>query len=149
MENTKVKVIRELQKIKKGYDAYLNKVAFSENLTKIEVAILIFLLNNSEFNTARDIEETLDLKKSNISVALDNLTNKGFIEKNNDILDRRLIRLGLSNKSIELVQKIQLQQEKFCIQIFNGISDEEIEMYLKTVKKVLENISKVIENGLE
>lgn len=145
MENTEVKVIRELQKIRKGYDSYLNLVATNENLTKIEVAILGFLSNNSEFNTARDIEDILDLKKSNISVAIDNLASRGFIEKNSDEVDRRITRLSLSSKSGQIVEKIKSQQESFCMQIFKGISSEEIELYLKTVKKIIENISQGIE----
>lgn len=147
MEHTEVKVIRELQKIKKGYDAYLGKVAISEKLTKIEVVILGFLSNNDEFNTARDIEEILDLKKSNISVAIDNLMSKELIEKKNDAFDRRITRLSLSDKSIEIVQRIQSQQEKFYKQVFKDISEEEINVYLKTVKRIFENVSQVMENG--
>lgn len=146
MENVNAKIITELRKTQKLFDKYYLNITNEEHLTKIEVLILGFLDNNPDYNTARNIEEVLGLKKSNISVAIDSLTNKGYIGKKSDSSDRRITRLRLMPASCEIILKIKHAQEKFFQKVFEGISMEEIEDYCNIVKKILENISRMSDN---
>lgn len=143
MENTNAKIITELQKMQKLYDKHFSILASEENLTKIEIFILGFLANNPDFNTARNIEEVLEFKKSNISVAVDDLTNRGYIGKQSDENDRRISRLSLRDCSQPIISKIKHTQEQFFQKVFEGITKEEMELYCAIVKKILENIGRM------
>lgn len=143
MENTNARIITELQKMQKLYDKYFLTIANEENLTKIEVFILGFLANNPNYNTAKSIEEVLEFKKSNISVAIEDLNSRGYIGKHSDKNDRRISRLSLMPISYHIVTKIKQTQEQFFQRVFEGITKEEMDSYCATVRKILENIGRM------
>jgi len=98
MENGFALILSELKKLKSAYELQFNSLSNQEDLTQIELTILGFLLNNPTFNTAKDIEEVHVLKKSNISNAIDHLIVRGYLTRNRDIQDRRIIHLEITEK---------------------------------------------------
>lgn len=111
-------------------------------MTQIELTILGFLLNNPTFNTAKDIEEVHVLKKSNISNAIDHLIVRGYLTRNRDIQDRRIIHLEITEKGLAIATEIKEIQKKlflpFCFQtlvkknaIYILIFKEELSIILK------------------
>ncbi len=145
MENTNAQIIMELRKLRRLFDNHYVMIASQEGLTKIEIIILGFLGNNPSFNTARNMEELLDLKKSNLSVAIEDLTNKAYLAKENDSIDRRITRLTLLPKAHTIIQRMKEKQEILFKKVFEGITEKEIDAYFLIVKKIFENISKVRE----
>ncbi len=145
MENVGAKIMIQLQKIKKAYDAYLTPLSLAKKMTKIQLLIIGFLANNPDYDKAKDIEEILDIKKSNISAAIDDLVNREYIIKSSDQNDRRIIHLAITNKSFEIVEIVRKAQEEFTKMIFKNISDREIEQYLLVVKMIINNINEVVE----
>ena len=100
----------------------------------------MFLANNPEYNTARDICEIRGIRTGIASVAVDQLVKSGYIQRQPDASDRRITRLILTEKSEEIVQSGRLSQREFGMQMTAGISKEEMDAYMKTAQKFRANI---------
>ena len=74
--------------------------------------ILMFLANNPEFCTARDIVEVRKLKANLVSVNVDKLVCDGYLERHAIESDRRKTELLCTEKAQPIIAKgRQLQQE--------------------------------------
>ena len=141
MENGFALILSELKKLKSAYELQFNSLSNQEDLTQIELTILGFLLNNPTFNTAKDIEEVHVLKKSNISNAIDHLIVRGYLTRNRDIQDRRIIHLEITEKGLAIATEIRRFKKTFlpfCFQtlvkknaIYILIFKEELSIILK------------------
>lgn len=136
-------IITEMKKLKTAYDQKLSEISTQEDLTLMEVHILGFLVSYPGFDTARDIEIKQVMKKSNISTALENLINRGLVERKRDDHDRRIIHLRLTDASNEITKKIEAIQESFFEDLTYGVSDEELQTYITIQNKLISNIERL------
>lgn len=143
MENGFALILSELKKLKSAYELQFNSLSNQEDLTQIELTILGFLLNNPTFNTAKDIEEVYVLKKSNISNAIDHLIVRGYLTRNRDIQDRRIIHLEITEKGLAIATEIKEIQKNFFTILFSDISKEECDIYFDIQRRIVNNIKKV------
>lgn len=121
MENGFALILSELKKLKSAYESQFNSLSNKEDLTQIELTILGFLLNNPTFNTAKDIEEVHVLKKSNISNAIEHLILRGYLTRNRDTQDRRIIHLEITKKGLTIATEIKEIQKDFFTILFSDI----------------------------
>ncbi|WP_368184519.1 MarR family winged helix-turn-helix transcriptional regulator [Aestuariibius sp. HNIBRBA575] len=63
-------------------------------------------LGYSGFVSIRDIEKRVNLEKSKVSRAASRLEAKGFLTKEVDAQDRRLLKLALTSDGIDLLSKL-------------------------------------------
>ena len=127
-------------KAMKAYETFCQPVCKKYQLSQTSFDVLMFLANNPEYNTARDICEIRGIRTGIASVAVDLLVKNGYIHMQQDASDRRLTRLILTEKSEEIIQSGRLIQREFGAQLITGISDEEMTAYMKTAQKFRENI---------
>ena len=74
-------------------EKYLESVRYEFNLSRIEIIILTFLHNNPSYDSARDIVEFRMLQRGNVSAAVDTLEKKGYLTRDTDPDDKRIIHL--------------------------------------------------------
>ena len=67
--------------MEKLYSALFSPLLERCGLTQLEADILMFLANNPEYDTARDIVEKRRLAKSHVSVGVDALAERGLLER--------------------------------------------------------------------
>lgn len=103
--------------------------------------ILLFLANNPQHNTARDLCEIRGIKSGIASVAVESLIKSGYLTREDDKCDRRIHRLVTTEKARNVILDGQNMQRVFTERLKQGISDEEIEMFNKFIEKVERNIS--------
>ena len=127
-------------KAMKAYETFCQPVCKKYQLTQTSFDVLMFLANNPEYNTARDICEIRGIRTGIASVAIDLLVKSGYIQRQPDASDRRITRLILTEKSEEIVQSGRLSQREFGMQMTAGISKEEMDAYMKTAQKFRANI---------
>ena len=65
------------------------KVMVRYDLSAAEVDVLLFLANNSQFDLAVDIVRVRKMQKSHVSLAVNKLCEKGYIQKETDAADRK------------------------------------------------------------
>ena len=68
------------------------------NLSMREVHVLLFLVNNPELDTARDVVVYRGLSKSQVSQAVDILCCRGFLSRKADAEDRRVVHLAITDQ---------------------------------------------------
>ena len=135
-------LVRYMMKL---YEKYLEDVQLKYRLSHIEIAIIGFLYNNPERDTAADIVERRMLPKGNVSAGVETLVQKGLLMRRQDQTDRRKIHLSLLEKAVPIVQEIEEINKKFRRQIFKNLSNDDLKTYEKTTDFILENLKEVLE----
>ena len=109
-------------------------------LTRLEAVILIFLHNNPDFNTARDIVELRGLSKSNVSTALEALRLRQYRTVRPDPDSRRVRRIFLREEKRDVVEALARRQQETLGRLTDGFSPEELAEMQRFLDRMEENI---------
>ena len=132
-------LLEELQVLKKIIDNPLSKIAKEVNLTVNEIRVLLFLYENEKLDIASEIVEKLMISKAHVSVSVESLVNKNYIEKVQDCKDKKKFHLKLTNNSKGILDLLDVEIEKLKEILLKGISEQEKEGFINTLKKIIQN----------
>ena len=118
----------------------LREVGQRFGLSLIEATILCFLRNNPEMDTAADVATYRMLSKGNVSQAVDSLVGHGLLERTQDVHDRRQFHLTLTEKASDIAEALVALNHKLDAIMFEGVTNEERELYHRVSSKVTENL---------
>ena len=108
------------------------------------ISILMFLANNPDYNTARDIVEIRGLKANLVSMNVEKLVNEGFLERIPDTKDRRKNMLKCTENAKTVIEKGRQLKKDFFGSLFGGIDEENLRQFygvLEQLRTNLDNIS--------
>lgn len=125
---------------KKIYDRTMEPLCSQYHISRMELDIMLFLANNPDYDTARDIVEQKRFTKSHVSTSLHLLEKKGYLERALHPGNLKTIHLKLLPASSQIVTSGQNAQRQIFSQIFGSLSQEEI--------SVLERISQKINTAI-
>ena len=111
-------------------------------LTRLEAVILIFLHNNPDFNTARDIVELRGLSKSNVSTALEALRLRQYLTVRPDPDSRRVRRIFLREEKRDVVEALAARQQETLDRLTEGFAPEELAQMQQFLDRMEENIKR-------
>lgn len=120
-----------------AYDELLQKF----ELTLLELQVILFLSEHEHSDRPVDILHTRHIAKSHLSRSIDELIQRGFLEKRVDKQDKRYIHLQLTPVTQNLVKTAHEQQRQLIKTIFAGVTMEEREILQQTSAKIVRNIS--------
>lgn len=126
--------------VDKLYEKHMAPVSSSFSLTAVELSILLFLANNPEYDTAKEIVEKRHLTKSHVSVSLRDLEERGFLKKEHRNGDNRTVHLVLLPASDEAIREGQKAQASFLSILTKGFSPEQTEIFQSCFLLMKENI---------
>ncbi len=106
--------------------------------------ILLFLANNPEFQTARDIVEVRRIKANLVSVNVDKLVREGYLERRESPGDRRKTLLVCTDKAGTVIEKGRRMQEAFWRELFKNIDKESMEVFFHTMKMIGINLDRMM-----
>ncbi len=106
-----------------------------------EVHVLLFLANNPGLDTARDVAELRGLGKSQVSQAVEGLSKRGFLRREADGGDRRVVHLLIAPSGEPLAREAQRIQGRCARDITSGLTPEE--------RSQLETLAEKIAAGVE
>ena len=132
------------KKMELAYEKALLPLVEEMNMPHTAVAILLFIANNPDFATARDICEMRGLKRPNVSAHVERLVQEGYIERKAVPGDRRKDDLVCTEKAAQIIEKGKLRQIEFAQAILSGITDEERSVMERCFIRMNENIDKII-----
>lgn len=121
------------------YSICMEPVCRKYGLNRTELDILLFLGNNSQYDTAAEICEIRGLAKSHVSTSIQTLEKAGFLEKYHLPGDRRAIHLRLPSSVNTVVADGRAAQDQFRDILCAGMTLEEQQILEKTIKKALKN----------
>lgn len=138
-------------RINRLYELLREQLLEKFNLTIIESEVLLHLTCNERMgfamgDTAKDIAESRNISKSNVSKGVYSLIKKGYIVGEQDEHDRRINHLKLTETANGdlIVSEVNQMNEHFNRLLSRGISQGEIEQLLEIEKKLAQNAEKAI-----
>ena len=115
-------------------------------LRQLEYDILMFLYNNPEYNTAADIVRVRKSTKSHVSTSLKVLEDRGLIERKVDKDNKKRVTIHLLQMANEVIEDGIWAQKEFAQDMFEGLSEEEIRVFMNVFQKVYDNAERMILN---
>lgn len=107
--------------------------------------ILMFLANNPEFDTARDIVETRYIKANLVSVNVESLVSEGFLRREKSPGDRRKIRLVCTEKAWPVVERGRQLQNQFKEALFKNVDEQMKDGFFQVLGIMEENLKEMKE----
>ena len=104
-----------------------------------EVNVLLFLVNNPGYDTARDITMFRGMSKSQVSQAVELLWAEGFLQRTPDESDRRVVHLSITPEGLPLAKECQRIQESCGARLLDGLTPEQIAQLQFLLETVLDN----------
>ena len=95
----------------------------------------------SEFELEVDIVRVRKMQKSHVSLAVNKLCEKGYIQKETDAADRKKVHLKLEESASEIIRFGQDCQRAFGESLFSGISREDREEFLRLCELIRRNVT--------
>lgn len=136
----------EHKTITRYYEMKVSGVCEKYQLRQLEYDILMFIYNNPEYNTAADIVRIRKSTKSHVSISLKVLEDRGFIERRVDKDNKKHVTIHLLQLANEVIEDGIWAQKEFAQDMFEGLSEEEIKVFMNVFQKVYENAERMISN---
>ncbi len=87
------------------------------------------------------LAEKIEVKPSAITVMIDRMVARGFVERKNDENDRRVVLVKLTSEGREALDKLQEMRKQAIHQHLSQFSPEQIEEFLGILEKKLPNFN--------
>ena len=121
-----VNPLEQQNAVKTLYSEFVSPVCAKYGLTRIELDILLFLANNTRYDTATDIVEVRFLAKSQVSAAIKNLR--------------------LCDPAQPMIAAGRSAQEQFGAALLDGFTPEELEHMQRSMERIRKNVEKYLED---
>ncbi len=105
----------------------------------------MFLANNPNYKTARDIVEVRHIKANLVSVNVDKLVQEGYLERRPVAGDRRKTELVCTEKAEPIIAQGRKVQNGFFARLMNNISEEQRKNFIDTIETMNENLNAILE----
>lgn len=107
--------------------------------------ILMFLANNPDCSTAKEISRYRGFKENIISVNVNKLVNEGYLTRQGDREDRRKVRLHCTEKAAAIIQRGRALQEQFIRRMLEGLTQEELGVHTHCLETIAANAKNMLE----
>lgn len=135
------------RKIHMGYREAQKQVCKTYQIPETALDILLFLANNPEYTSARDIVEVRSLKANLVSIHVDRLVRDGYLTRSEVPGDRRKHALALTEKAIPIVEAGRAMQAEFFEKMFRGIPPRERESCFATLERIGKNMDEYMKGN--
>ena len=128
-----------------AYSAVCKPLCQKLHLPQTAFDILMFLANNPEHKTARDIVEVRCIKANLVSVNVDKLVQEGYLERCPVASDRRKTELVCTEKAQPIIAEGRRMQNRFFGSMMNGVGKEQLDAFFTTIDTMSRNLDKILE----
>lgn len=127
--------------ISRKIDAAVIK-AIDDNLTVAQAYAIDFIMLESKDKDIfqKDLEKGLDLKRSSISLMLNNMEKSNLIQRVPVSEDARLKKIVLTNKSHKLYEKIAPAIDSVENRLSKEITEDELKVFYNVLDKIRNNL---------
>ncbi len=107
----------------------------------------LLALPENESITMNALSESMGLANSTMTRMVDQLVDKGFVRRTTDDGDRRVVRVGLTGQGREMRRNLEQALQYFYGLVLDEIPQEERQVFLQVLKRVVAAIEKVRKKG--
>lgn len=115
-----------------------------DGMTGVQHAIMGYIICHTQKGEVfqRDIEKEFSLRRSTVTVMLQNLEQKGYILREPVSRDGRLKKIILTEKAKKLQERTQSEMERFHRALEEPLSEDEKEQLFFLLGKIKQNLIK-------
>lgn len=135
------------KKFMAAYKAVQKKVCKAWNVPEVSLDILLFLANNPEYTTARDIVEVRSIKANLVSQHVDRMVREGYLCRKEVQGDRRKRDLSLTEQAMPIIEAGRRMQTDFFETLFHGVSEGEKQAFFETMDIMSRNMDKILKGN--
>ena len=133
-------------KMAHAYSVICKPLCQEMKLPQTAFDILMFLSNNPQYKTARDIVEVRKIKANLVSINVDKLVKEGYLERREVAGDRRKTELVCTSQADSIIEKGRLVQKTFKDTLFNNMDDSMKEILFKGIEIMEDNLDRILED---
>lgn len=133
-------------KMAHAYSVMCKPLCQEMKLPQTAFDILMFLSNNPQYKTARDIVEVRKIKANLVSINVDKLVKEGYLERREVAGDRRKTELVCASQADSIIEKGRLVQKDFKDTLFNNMDDSMKEILFKGMEIMEDNLDRILED---
>ncbi|WP_341489768.1 MarR family transcriptional regulator [Photobacterium damselae subsp. damselae] len=108
------------------------------NVSEFDVLATLFRSGTSYELTAKELKERTLLPSSGaLSNRIDRLDSKGLVTRRHDLVDKRSVKISLTNDGVELMVKAAPEFFNEMGKLFNGLSDTQVAQLKSSLTQLL------------
>ena len=135
-------------KTSQAYNAVCKPLCQELGLSQTALDILLFLANNPDYKTARDIVEVRHIKANLVSMNVDKLVQEGLLERRAVPGDRRKTELLCTEKAGPIIARGRAVQNAFFKRLLDHVEPADQEVFSRTMELIGKNLDEILkENG--
>ena len=134
------------RKMSLAYNKTCKSLCQQLNIPQTAFDILMFLANNPDYKSARDIVEVRKLKANLVSVNVDKLVRDGYLERNSVEGDRRKTELLCTKKALPVIEQGKKLQHDFMEKTLTGISCDPRALLTEILDSIEKNLNIILQS---
>ena len=142
------KIFGNANRFIEAYHTALQPICKKTGLPPMAVDILMFVANNPQNGTAKDICRCRGFKSGIVSVHVDRLVNEGLLLRKSVAGDRRKTQLVCTDTAGNIIEKGRELQKSFAQKLLAGMSDADIEVFHNCLTNLSNNIENIRTSGV-
>ena len=111
------------------------------NLTSAQIKLLTCFSNKAEL-TMTELSNNLAVSMPTMTAMVDRLVNSKMVERERDDMDRRVVRVKLTDAGEKILKKLVRIRRKEMEKILMNLSEGEMESYLTSIEVVAQLLAK-------
>lgn len=130
-----------------AYSAAMQPLSREFAIPQTAAEILLFLANNPENSTAKDVCAMRHLKPGIVSLHVDTLVTLGLLERRSVPGDRRKLRLVPTEKAAPIIARGRAMQERFAQTLAQGLSEDDLACFSRCMETISQNLERAAKNA--
>ena len=106
-------------------------------LTSVQSQLIIDIYNNPDKCKVTDICNRMHKSTNVVSPLVNRLIDKGFLIKEKDKIDSRVVNVRITEKSKKIVDDIVQDISDYSLPCFEGITEEQVDLVTIYLKRIL------------
>lgn len=134
-------------KTSQAYNAVCKPLCQELKLPQTAFDILMFLANNPDYKTARDIVEVRHIKANLVSMNVDKLVQEGLLERRAVPGDRRKTELLCTEKAGPIIARGRAVQNAFFKRLLDHVEPADQEVFFRTMELIGKNLDDILKEN--
>ncbi len=130
-----------------AYSVICKPICNELQMSQTAFDILMFLANNPNHKTARDIVELRHIKANLVSINVEKLVRDGYIVRNEVAGDRRKTSLSYTKKALPIIERGKQIQNNFFEKLLYNLSEEMRETFFSSMNIIEKNLDTILKEN--
>jgi len=142
MEKTSLDLTRDLFQLMKQFPRPKLKQSSIDGLTRSEYELLVMLVMNFDGDkkalTVTEISSLLQITPAGVTHLINPLEESGTIERLQDPNDRRIVRIGLTDKGVQVAEALILEVQEQLIGLINYLGEADSRTLIRLMSQAID-----------